>query len=260
MRPPKGILIVVCIVLMAGLAWAGIANTKHNLSVTGPGPIKAVSETRICVFCHTPHGANPPVPLWNHSLSSATYQVPSSSDPQWSNLLTTVGQPDGDSKLCLSCHDGTVAIGALVNMPGPGRGSGTVAMQGVGPGGEMPSTAYGYIGTNLKGTHPVSIAMNDQLIADKNACTVSGAYTLQYPTPPVRLRPTNATYNGFPGKQITTPAGYTYNAGVQCTSCHDPHLETTDFLLTGTASGEPTKGHPGNWSALCDACHPGVCP
>jgi len=35
----------------------GIAKTKHNLSVTGPGAIKATTETQICVFCHTPHGA-----------------------------------------------------------------------------------------------------------------------------------------------------------------------------------------------------------
>lgn len=256
MRPSKVVVLVGVFVLMAGIAWAGIANTKHNLSVSGPGTIKAQFETRICVFCHTPHGANPPVPLWNHSLSSATYQVPSSSDPQWAHLLSTVGQPDGDSKLCLSCHDGTVAIGQLVNMPGPGS-TGTVQMQGVGPGGEMPPSAYGYIGTDLRNTHPVSIAMNDQLIGDKNRCTVSGAYQLQYPTPPVRLRPTNATYAGQPGVQCGNNGE---PCGVQCTSCHDPHIESTDFLLTGTASGEPTKGHPGNWSALCDACHPGVCP
>jgi len=27
----------------------------------------------ICVFCHTPHGASPAVPLWNHDLSALTY-------------------------------------------------------------------------------------------------------------------------------------------------------------------------------------------
>jgi hypothetical protein len=256
------IVILLSVPAVVSIVWAGIANTKHNLSVTGPGTIKAVSETEICVFCHTPHGASAERPLWNHTMSSQTYILPTSSDPQWSNLLTTVQQPDGDTRLCLSCHDGTVAIGSVVNLPGPAGGPGTIAMQGVGGSGEMPSTAYGFIGTDLSGTHPVSIAVNDTLINDKNACTQTGAYTLQYPPggSPVRLRPTNNTYNGEPGNPVTTATGFTYNAGVQCTSCHDPHIETTDFLVLGTGSPDPTKGHPGSWSALCDECHPGTCP
>ncbi len=257
----SAVVTVIFILSVAVVVWAGIANTKHNLSVTGPGTIKAVSETRICVFCHTPHGASPARPLWNHTLSSQTYTLPTSSDPQWSNLLTTVQQPDGDTRLCLSCHDGTVAIGSVVNLPGPAGGAGTISMQGT-AGGLMPPAAYGFIGTDLSGTHPVSIAMNDALINDKNACTQTGAYTLQYPPGggAVRLRPTSNTYNGQPGQLITTPTGFTYNGGVQCTSCHDPHIETTDFLVLGTGSPDPTKGHPGNWSALCDTCHPGTCP
>ncbi|VAX19401.1 Cytochrome c family protein, partial [hydrothermal vent metagenome] len=35
-----------------------VRNTKHNLSVSGPGTVKASTETRVCVFCHTPHQAN----------------------------------------------------------------------------------------------------------------------------------------------------------------------------------------------------------
>ena len=36
---------------------AGMLQTKHNLAVTGPGPIQALTETRVCIFCHTPHNA-----------------------------------------------------------------------------------------------------------------------------------------------------------------------------------------------------------
>ena len=52
-----------------------IANTKHNLSANGPGPVRAATETQICVFCHTPHAAEnvPDAPLWNRQLSGATY-------------------------------------------------------------------------------------------------------------------------------------------------------------------------------------------
>src|SRR5512134_686927 len=107
--------------------WAGIAGTRHNLSTSGPGSIKALSESEICVFCHTPHGASSELPLWNHRLSTQTYDLPSTSSG-WPLLLTTVQQPDKASRLCLSCHDGTVAIGLLVNMPGPGS-TGKVTMQ-----------------------------------------------------------------------------------------------------------------------------------
>ena len=34
-----------------------ISNTKHNLSTSSPGSVSAVSESQICVFCHTPHQA-----------------------------------------------------------------------------------------------------------------------------------------------------------------------------------------------------------
>ena len=52
-----------------------VRSTKHNLSITGPGPVKSTSETQVCVFCHTPHGAEsvPGAPLWNRKLSTATY-------------------------------------------------------------------------------------------------------------------------------------------------------------------------------------------
>ncbi|MDH3389653.1 MAG: hypothetical protein OEN02_17340, partial [Gammaproteobacteria bacterium] len=52
-----------------------ISNTRHNLSTTSPGTVAAVSETQICVFCHTPHQAEaiPNAPLWNRKASGATY-------------------------------------------------------------------------------------------------------------------------------------------------------------------------------------------
>jgi hypothetical protein len=128
----------------------------------------------------------------------------------------------------------------------------------------MEATDYGYIGTDLSGSHPVSIAVNDKLIADKNACTTgSGSFMLQYPPAgdPVKLKPTGNTYGGQQGRSVTTPAGFTYYEGVQCTSCHDPHLDgVVDFLVKGSGTGDPIKGHPGAVSDLCSSCHQGTCP
>jgi len=132
------------VVLQAQVDMTSPAN-KHNLSVTGPGPVKSTTETEICVFCHTPHNANPAVPLWNHSLSAGVNYVPYTS----STMNVTVGVPTGSSKLCLSCHDGTVAIGSTVN-------NGMKTMSGVGSGGQL--TGKSALGVDLRDDHPVSFA------------------------------------------------------------------------------------------------------
>ena len=53
-----------------------VAATVHNLSVSGPGEIKSVTETEVCKFCHVPHNALPSTPLWGHAISTVRYEVP----------------------------------------------------------------------------------------------------------------------------------------------------------------------------------------
>ena len=79
-----------------------ITDTKHDFSASG------WSGGEICIACHTPHNANTAVtdaPLWNHNLSAVASYALYQSD----TLNAAPGQPTGTSKLCLSCHDGTVA-------------------------------------------------------------------------------------------------------------------------------------------------------
>lgn len=223
-------------------AASNIAATKHNLSVTGPGPVKATVETQICIFCHTPHGAVA-TPLWNRSLSSASYIVPSSAVSQWVTLKSKPqNPPDGDSRLCLSCHDGTVAIGSIANLGGAPT---TISMQGSGSltgAGTLSATAPSYIGTDLSGHHPVSIEVNNALINDKlvqcNNAIVS--FRVCNPAVPIKLRPTNNLYGAGPHTGL----------GVQCSSCHDAHDDpipgTSKFLRLGT---------PADTTQLCTKCH-----
>ncbi|MDP3297563.1 MAG: cytochrome c3 family protein [Thermodesulfovibrionia bacterium] len=206
-------------------AYAGVENTKHNLSTSGPGPIKATIEEQVCIFCHTPH-ASITIPLWNHTLSQASYILPSKTIHEWAAMLSIPqNPPDGDSRLCLSCHDGTVAIGSIVNLGGAAT---TISMQDMGTGyltpeGMMSERAGGYIGTDLSGHHPVSIEVNDTLINDKNTqCNNNEvSFRICYPQKPVVLRPTDNRYS----------AGTSTGVGVQCSSCHDAHDNTYgDFL------------------------------
>ena len=52
-----------------------IMGTRHNLSVSGTGQVRAFTEDRVCIFCHTPHNATPLSPLWNKDLEPQVYTV-----------------------------------------------------------------------------------------------------------------------------------------------------------------------------------------
>ncbi len=89
-----------------------VVNSAHDLSARGPGPIRAHDETRICIFCHAPHNAQPQTPLWNRQSPLSNYRIYESS-----TLDARVDQPTGPSKMCLSCHDGALALGAVLSEP-----------------------------------------------------------------------------------------------------------------------------------------------
>lgn len=179
------------LVAMAGVALcslhagaAGIRETKHNLSAGGPGPIKAAAEGELCVFCHTPHQGRLDIPyLWNRSDSTANY-----TPYQSSTLSAAVGQPTGASKLCLSCHDGTVALGMLSSRPSEVEFVGGLRFMPDGP---------SRIGTDLSTSHPISFKYDDALAASNQALK-----------PPATL---------------TRPVRLDQNGQLQCSSCHDPH-------------------------------------
>lgn len=87
----------------------GIRDSRHNLSSGGLGDIKTDETSMVCIFCHTSHHSASTAPLWNREDSSVVYSLYDSS-----TLLSTPDQPDGASKLCLSCHDGTIALGRVL--------------------------------------------------------------------------------------------------------------------------------------------------
>jgi predicted CXXCH cytochrome family protein len=157
-----------------------IENTAHNLSVSGTGAVRAMTETRICVFCHTPHNATPLSPLWNKELQPQVYTVYTSP----SLVASPLPQPSGPTKLCLSCHDGTIAMGAVVNP------AGGITMAGVDV---LDPASLANFGLDLSAHHPVSFSYSQSLPNPELA-----------PTPPSGL-----TFGG--------------NDELHCTTCHDPH-------------------------------------
>ena len=186
---------------------------KHNLSVSGPGQVKSTTESEICIFCHTPHNSSTQAPLWNRNNSSSTYIIYNQSVS--STLNASPGQPNGASLLCLSCHDGTIALGSVLS-------SSTDIFDGAG--GKIPTSSNSNLGTNLSDDHPISFLYNSSLAtADMN---------LKFPP--------------------EFPANVDHNSEMQCTSCHDPHNnQYGDFLLTTEEFGSLClKCHNNNyWAA-----------
>lgn len=173
-----------------------IVSSKHNLSVSGPGEIKSIQEKEICIFCHAPHNASSEAPLWNHFDSGQTY-IPYTS----STTKASIGQPTGASKLCLSCHDGTVALGMVYS-----RESEIPFIAGLGVLPEGDSN----LEIALTDDHPISFPYDAALVAS------------------------NPELNN--PALLNNEVKLDRNDQLQCTSCHDPHNdENGKFLVMNNA-------------------------
>jgi hypothetical protein len=234
-----------------------IRNTKHNFSATFvpslpegiSRTVQASSESQICAFCHTPHKGTQQgrAPIWNRKLSGATYTPYTSSSIDAIDL----GQPNTKSKLCLSCHDGTLAIGS-VNVLNRVENV-TVDMQGTDSDGSMAAglgERTGFtrrLGTDLTNDHPISFtydsaqAFRDGELRDPAAQTVVGE----------RRRG---------GHKPTLPLE---DNQVECITCHDPHVRGTSgenikFLRVNRfqKNSPPVVGAFNRANdILCLACH-----
>jgi predicted CXXCH cytochrome family protein len=176
-----------------------VIGSQHDLTVTGSGPVKSAATTQVCVFCHAPHNIVPNVtPLWDHTLSTQTYYTYTSTT--YTSGAETPGS--GSSRLCLSCHDGTVASGLTVT-------KGLLATTG-------SMTAADVLGTDLTHSHPVSM---------KPVSDGSLAVSL-FSSPP----------------STKDPAVQLVSGQVECTTCHDPHVSNNDpavhmFLVRSNTGG-----------------------
>lgn len=193
-----------------------VAATLHNLSVSGPGDVRSQRESEVCKFCHIPHHPVQRESLWSQRLPVAQYETPKL---RRSGTETAAPQPDGASRLCLSCHDGTVALGDI-----GGRSSARTADT------RITRSMRRYFGTDLSGSHPVSFVVVD---GDSS----SG------PARDMGLKPL-ATI------QSDSDVRLDERGRMQCTTCHDPHDDrnyrpdrTPHFLVKPTTT------------EVCLACH-----
>ena len=181
-----------------------------------------------CSSCHVPHHAV------RESDDPTAYDV-----PLWSPVFTadvtvftlyasatfdgagTISQPDGPSKLCLGCHDGTYA----------------------GIGGHVLGEGYvGHLGTGLDNDHPVSFKYDAALIAADSE--------LEDP-----LTASSGIMNGSPST-IKHDLLDKYDK-VQCSSCHDVHSSALGIgLLRWNINSPYDPVNPGvGEQGMCRVCH-----
>lgn len=208
------LIVLGAVVLAIGLApvIGGIVGSAHDTAFAAWG---ANTNDEICAPCHTPHNAKAGVtaaPLWNHDPTVAVYTLYDS--PTFAGIAT-IAQPSGVSKLCLGCHDGTVA---------PDK-------YGTNPGAETIAATANF-GIDLSNDHPIAFTYNDAL---------AGAAGEE-------LFPPTTTASGIPGgadidDDMLFGAG---NDQMECASCHDVHNNdgNTYLLRIDNAS-----------SGLCLTCH-----
>ncbi|MBI3996242.1 MAG: cytochrome c3 family protein [Candidatus Omnitrophica bacterium] len=190
---------------------------SHNMSSKAPGG-------QVCIVCHAPHGVPKSPLLWNHVLSANNYS--------WSDWVKTTGDTtlptniqswSGSTKMCLSCHDGTVALGALAD--------GTVFDTRKMTGHNLITTPSG----DLKGNHPVAIPYPYNRVKNTYNGITTGDLAMQsgWVATPTKV------------KIYIDAAGGANNRGIECASCHDPHGTANPNYLRDSTSG----------SALCLDCH-----
>ncbi|HYD62674.1 MAG TPA: hypothetical protein VEC35_20130, partial [Noviherbaspirillum sp.] len=272
-------LLVLLLLLLTVLAQAAITatnkvsdvrGTKHNFSATPDGTttpsggkvpartIKASTETQVCVFCHTPHNAESgalgtapntySAPLWNRKLSQETYQTYDSSSMNAASAELSAG-PGGGSKLCLSCHDGTMGVDKVGVLNGVKNATISMA-SGTSPVKMPGDSSTGFtrnIGVELKADHPISFTYDSAL------ATADG-----------ELRAPDGVAVGNRVAGTTPPKLPLDKSQMQCTTCHDPHLRdnatgngNAKFLRANRFQvSQPTGGgFNATNDIICLACH-----
>jgi len=255
-----GMLVFVCSLyasaesVMAPGRISDVINTKHNFAAEQEPDlppnmartVKASSQNETCVFCHTPHGDPNKVALpflWNRSFSQQTYNLYASD-----SLNATLSQPGPSSKMCLSCHDGTLAMGAVNVVNGRLTSDvGEIAMVN-------SLSASSNLGSNLSNDHPLGfsyssdIANADGELQDPNTVPYIGTRVGQGvarwntagtqigaapDNAPIKAAtrfsvPLESSLSSAIGSDKTTFATTVTTGLVECTTCHDPHIRSTD--------------------------------
>lgn len=247
------------------MAQTSIVGSQHDLSGIN------VSTDEVCVFCHTPHGADTSeaaLPLWNKALPDGTgyTRYSTTGTPSFDSTEADVGSI---SLACLSCHDGSQAMDSVINAPGSDGYNALGTVIGGTLGVFMTGSPVPMLTTDLSDDHPISIPYG----AGGAASTDADGPWSTFSDPDFKTIQKD-TLNGQPIWWVDTADGggagtrekkdlplYTRNEGtiqpfVECGSCHDPHnagsQQTNPALPLSVAF---LRTDDNGASKICVACH-----
>ena len=254
-----GILGLLLLVILSVSAMGdSIVGSRHELAFlnfrgygTESGPMTGGSFNdykQVCIYCHTPHAPSSVAPLWNRQLPELGGYIMYSS-PNFDSQ--TSGAPDGISLACLSCHDGTVAVDAVINKPEFHIDAGThykmslegaVGEESCGKCHNPGEGAYGGIG----GAHDATVRYLSQDLRDDHPVSISFP---SFDLDPGFNQPTINKDDG--GRAFPNGVQTFVEDKVQCASCHDPHNPDEDNI----EGRDPFLRASNQNSALCLTCH-----
>lgn len=254
---------------------AGVAGSRHDLTTGGTGQTTG-GTGEVCVFCHTPHGADntAAVPLWNKDLPAA------GSYTRYSTLQTAsldgTEVPIGSVSLaCLSCHDGVGGMDVVINAPGSTAADPTlynaagIALDGIAS--PMTGAPVPMLAQDLTDDHPISIQYAGGgctgANADGQTCTsalfndddFNPADKATVNSNPVWWVDSSVGVNGTREKTdmllyTRTDNVATGEPSVECGSCHDPHEDGT-FNNTAGSESVAFLRTTNAASVICTTCH-----
>ena len=232
--------------LMAGVAMAQNASYGYIQSALNPHNFsnQGWSDNQICKPCHTPHNAKPTVystRIWAHAITNASYTVDAAGTKK-----NAADELDRVSRLCMSCHDGTVALGDYAYSPNPA-------------GGGNPGNGA-TLGTDLTINHPVGVDATYPVKTyfKPTTDTKDTAGTITAKSAGVKT----ATTASLPLVRITTKDATgnitSDNFVVGCGTCHHPHGTRTGDTTVNPPGSDPLPHllrMPNTGSAMCLSCH-----
>jgi len=241
-------------------AGIGINGTVHDLrrhnTLVGYKSNPPDYLDRLCIFCHAPHhayrlstagalGTGPLapadytyLPLWNHTVTTQSF-IPYNNGPdepvdgpKRSQAIDNFDRIGASSLLCLSCHDGTIAVNEYGHAPQDTKSRSA--------GGSTISAQYnigkdGYLANHHPIGFPYAAVATDTEIIDPNVAVFDHSLDAFYGSPAV-----------FPVPQEPV-ANFLWGGKMECTTCHAVHNKGN--------SGEKLLYVSDQNSNLCFSCH-----
>lgn len=217
-------------------------------------PPDGYAQGEVCRICHSPHDYAQDYYkaglLWNRQLNESEYMMysPNSASIGGSDPAGVSRVAGGPSKLCLSCHDGTIAVDVRYGISN--RFISTKRQI------STKRTDTGQI--DLRGTHPISI---DYPLTDPVAGRAGGGFN-DLTTPVGSVISFDPTYTANTSTVAAVSSGtisdVLYSGKVECSSCHDVHnsegVAVPFSPLLRVAQNERSQGGD-RASGLCLTCH-----